>query len=151
MDLYQGVYVGVRNIVMELSSPVPSWCNVFYLGQVPTCFSFRETGHTRTNSPRGLVPPLTREPTGTSAPSTLPVVTPPTTTVATTESSSGGPTVLPPYPQQNLPMLLLFALVSHPIHPSLVLILVWQISTLQPFILLLPRRLLILRLPFLQR
>ena len=105
MDLYQGVYVGVCNILMELSNPIPSsirvadhWCNVFYPGQVPTCFLCRETGHTRSNCPGSLIPPPVGEPTDTSAPSNLPVFAPPTTTVATTESSLVGPTVLPAIP-----------------------------------------------------
>ena len=46
MDQYQGVYVSVQNILMEISKPIPSsirvaehWCNVFYQGQIPTCFA----------------------------------------------------------------------------------------------------------------
>ena len=59
MDIYQGVYVGVRNILMEITNPIPSslqiaghWCNIFYLGQTPTCFACRQLGHTRANCPR---------------------------------------------------------------------------------------------------
>ena len=58
MDQYQGVYVGVRNILLENSKPIPSslrvvghWCNIFYPGQIPTCFSCRQAGHTRANCP----------------------------------------------------------------------------------------------------
>ena len=58
MDQYQGVYVGVRNILLEISVPIPSslrvaghWSNIFYPGQVPTCFSCRQAGHTRANCP----------------------------------------------------------------------------------------------------
>ena len=63
MDQYRGVYVGVRNILMEISQPIPSsirvaehWCNVFYPGQVPTCFACRQAGHTRANCPRAQAP-----------------------------------------------------------------------------------------------
>lgn len=59
MDSYQGVYVGVRNVLMEISTPIPSnvriadhWCNVFYQGQVPTCFKCRRSGHTRAKCPQ---------------------------------------------------------------------------------------------------
>ena len=58
MDSYQGVYVGVQNVLMEIATPIPSniriadhWCNVFYPGQVPTCFSCRQSGHTRAKCP----------------------------------------------------------------------------------------------------
>ena len=84
MDSYKGVYVGVRNVLMEITTPIPSsiriadhWCNVFYPGQVPTCFSCREAGHTRANCPRGLVPPprtTTESVPVSSAPSVDPVV-----------------------------------------------------------------------------
>ena len=53
MASYQGVYV-----LMEISTPIPSsvkiaehWCNVFYPGQIPTCFNCRQNGHTRANCP----------------------------------------------------------------------------------------------------
>ena len=56
MDVYQGVYVGVRNVLMDISTPIPSslkivdhWCNMFYPGQVATCFACHESGHTRAN------------------------------------------------------------------------------------------------------
>ena len=58
MDSYQGVYMGVRNVLMEITTPIPSniriadhWCNVFYPGQVPTCFRCRQLGHTRAKCP----------------------------------------------------------------------------------------------------
>ena len=58
MDSYQGVYVGVQNVLMEIATPIPSniriadhWCNVFYPGQVPTCFPCRQLGHTRAKCP----------------------------------------------------------------------------------------------------
>ena len=41
MDVYQGIYVGVRNVLMDISAPIPSslriadhWCNIFYPGQL---------------------------------------------------------------------------------------------------------------------
>ena len=59
MESYQGVYVGVRNVLMEITTPIPSnlriadhWCNVFYPGQVPTCFKCRQSGHTRAKCPQ---------------------------------------------------------------------------------------------------
>ena len=59
MDSYQGVYVGVRNVLMEITAPIPSniriadhWCNVFYPGQIPTCFKCRQSGHTRAKCPQ---------------------------------------------------------------------------------------------------
>ena len=58
MASYQGVYVGVRNVLMEISTPIPlslkiaeHWCNVFYPGQIPTWFNCRQNGHTRANCP----------------------------------------------------------------------------------------------------
>ena len=43
MYTYKGVYVGVRNVLMEVTTPIPSslkiaehWVNVFYPGQTPT-------------------------------------------------------------------------------------------------------------------
>ncbi|CAB4003789.1 zinc finger CCHC domain-containing 3-like [Paramuricea clavata] len=52
MDSFHGVYVGVRQVLMELSKPIPSRftiaahsCNCFYVGQVQTCFSCHQTGH----------------------------------------------------------------------------------------------------------
>ena len=62
MDVYQGVYVGVRNVLMDISTPIPSslriadhWCNIFYPGQVATCFACHESGHTRANCPAALL------------------------------------------------------------------------------------------------
>ena len=58
MDIYQGVYVGVRNVLMEIANLFYSiqiaghWCNIFYPGQTPTCFACRQLGHTRANCPR---------------------------------------------------------------------------------------------------
>ena len=64
MDLYKGVYDGVRHVLMEVATPIPStlrvadhWCNVFYIGQTPTCFACRQVGHTRHVCPNRLVPP----------------------------------------------------------------------------------------------
>ena len=58
MDTYKGVYVGVSNVLMDISTPIPSslkiaehWCNLFYPGQTPTCFSCRKVGHSRANCP----------------------------------------------------------------------------------------------------
>ena len=58
MDVYKNVYIGVRNILMEIANPIPSslkvadhWCNIFYPGQTPTCFSCRQVGHTRATCP----------------------------------------------------------------------------------------------------
>ena len=63
MDTYKGVYVGVRNALMEVTTPIPSslkiaehWVNVFYPGQTPTCFACRQGGHTRANCPRAIAP-----------------------------------------------------------------------------------------------
>ena len=65
MDVYQGVYVGVRNVLMEIANPIPStlniaahWCNVFYPGQTPTCFACKKAGHTRANCPGDVPPPV---------------------------------------------------------------------------------------------
>ena len=58
MDAYKGVYIGVRNVLIEITTPIPSsiciaehWCNAFYPGQTPICFACRQTGHTRANCP----------------------------------------------------------------------------------------------------
>ena len=52
MDVFHNVYVGVRNVLMEISKPIPSrlliaghWCNTFHLGQVQTCFHCHKPGH----------------------------------------------------------------------------------------------------------
>jgi hypothetical protein len=70
MDSYQGVYVGVRNVLMEITVPIPSsikvadhYCNIFYPGQIATCFACRQAGHTRANcpgnrAPGAVVPPV---------------------------------------------------------------------------------------------
>ena len=46
MDVYQRVYVGVHNVLMDASMPIPSslkivdhWCNIFYPGQVASIAS----------------------------------------------------------------------------------------------------------------
>ena len=63
MDTYKGVYVGVRNVLMEVTTPIPSslkiaehWVNVFYPGQTSTCFACRQSDHTRANCPRAIAP-----------------------------------------------------------------------------------------------
>ena len=63
MDTYKGVYVGVRNVLMDISTPIPSslkiaehWCNLFYPGQTPTCFACRKVGHSRANCPEARDP-----------------------------------------------------------------------------------------------
>ena len=68
MDTYQGVYIGVRNVLIEITTPIPSsirvvdhWCNAFYPGQTPTCFACRKMGHTRANCPEAHVPPAPAE------------------------------------------------------------------------------------------
>ena len=65
MDVYQGVHVGVRNVLMEIANPIPStlniaahWCNVFYPGQTPTCFACKKAGHTRANCPGDVPSPV---------------------------------------------------------------------------------------------
>ena len=59
MDMYQGVYIEIRHVLMEISTPIPSslliadhWCNVFYQGQNPTCFACKQVGHTRAACPQ---------------------------------------------------------------------------------------------------
>ena len=63
MNTDKGVYVSVRNVLMEVTTPIPSslniaehWVNVFYPGQTPTCFACRQSGHTRANCPSALAP-----------------------------------------------------------------------------------------------
>ncbi|CAB4035367.1 zinc finger CCHC domain-containing 3-like [Paramuricea clavata] len=67
MDTYHNVYVGIRNVLMEITQPIPSrlliaghWCNAFYVGQVPTCFSCHKTGHGSRDCPakRVINPPI---------------------------------------------------------------------------------------------
>ncbi|CAB3994158.1 zinc finger CCHC domain-containing 3-like [Paramuricea clavata] len=55
---FHGVYVGVRQVLMDLSKPIPSRltiaahsCNCFYVGQVQTCFSCHQTGHMTKHCP----------------------------------------------------------------------------------------------------
>ena len=66
MDSYHNVYVGIRNVLIEITQPIPSrlliaghWCNAFYVGQVPTCFSCHKTGHGSKDCPakRVINPP----------------------------------------------------------------------------------------------
>lgn len=52
MDTYRNVYLGVRNVLVDIRSPIPSrlqvaghWCNVFYSGQPKTCFYCNMSGH----------------------------------------------------------------------------------------------------------
>ena len=54
----RGVYMGPHSVLMELSNPIPSrlsiaghWCNTFYLGQIPTCFSCHKSGHSFKDCP----------------------------------------------------------------------------------------------------
>ena len=58
MDSYRGVYIGTRNILMDISTPIPSrvriaghWCHIFYPGQTPTCFSCHKSGHAQKECP----------------------------------------------------------------------------------------------------
>ena len=64
MAMYKGVYDGICHVLMEVATPIPStlrvaehWCNVFYIGQTPTCFECRQEGHTRHVCPNRIVPP----------------------------------------------------------------------------------------------
>ena len=61
VDSYQGVYVGVRNVLAEIMQPIPfslrianHWCNIFYVGQTPTCFQCKQVGHTRSKCPNAI-------------------------------------------------------------------------------------------------
>ena len=61
MDSYQGVYVGVRNVLTEIRQSIPSslritnhWCNIFYVGQTPTCFQCKQVGHMRSKCPNTI-------------------------------------------------------------------------------------------------
>ena len=65
MDAYKGVYIGVRNVLIEITTPIPSsmciaehWCNAFYPAQTPTCFACRKTGHTQANCPEAQPIPI---------------------------------------------------------------------------------------------
>ena len=65
MDSYKNVYVGTRNALMEVTTPIPSriliaghWCHIFYEGQLPTCFKCNKTGHTGKDCPPVQRPPM---------------------------------------------------------------------------------------------
>jgi len=58
MDSYRGVYIGTRNILMDISKPIPSrvriaghWCHIFYPGQTPMCFSCHQSRHAQKDCP----------------------------------------------------------------------------------------------------
>lgn len=58
MDTFHNVYIGTRNVLMEISHPIPSrvkiadhWCDVFYSGQQKTCVTCHKTGHSSKDCP----------------------------------------------------------------------------------------------------
>jgi hypothetical protein len=62
MDTYHNVYVGTHNVLMEITNAIPSrlliaghWCNVFYVGQTPTCFTCHKSGHSSHDCPSNRV------------------------------------------------------------------------------------------------
>ena len=70
MDAYKNIYVGTRNVQIEIRSAIPSRlmiaghsCMVFHDGQQPTCFACNATGHTSRDCPDRPGPPVAR-PTG---------------------------------------------------------------------------------------
>ena len=67
IDTYHNVYVGTCNVLMEITNAIPSrlliaghWCNVFYVGQTPTCFTCHKSGHSSRDCPNNRVnnPPV---------------------------------------------------------------------------------------------
>jgi hypothetical protein len=64
MDAYKGVHIGIRQVLIDISAPIPSllrvadhWCHTYYPGQLPTCFACHKTGHTRANCPTASTQP----------------------------------------------------------------------------------------------
>lgn len=59
MDVFLGCYVGTRNVLMDIRTPIPSrlriaghTCGIFYEGQRPTCFTCNGFGHSSRECPR---------------------------------------------------------------------------------------------------
>lgn len=78
MDTYRNVYLGVRNVLVDIHSPIPSrlrisdhFCHIFYQGQPKTCFACNKVGHDLRNcpqtAPRDAPVPHIEAPTGTSS------------------------------------------------------------------------------------